>query len=103
MLALRMLLIRASNSAVDYRAYLNQLAALSRRDIAFSVTAQKQKVSRTTRRSSSAYHPMVCYAARDDYTKGILTGMYFIIITTRVSNLTEETHKVQCPRRYFPS
>lgn len=49
MLALRALLIRASNSAVDYHAYLNQLAALSRRDIAFSVTAQKQKVVRAVR------------------------------------------------------
>lgn len=70
MLALRALLIRASNSAV---AYLNQLAALSRRDIAFSVTAQKQKVSRSARRSSSAYHLVVYYAARDYYTNGILS------------------------------
>jgi len=49
MLALRTLLICQNNSVVDYHAYLNQLAVLSRRDIAFSVTAQKQKVSRTTR------------------------------------------------------
>lgn len=73
MLALRALLIRASNSAVDYHAYLNQLAALSRRDIAFSVTAQKQKVSRAMKRSSSAYHSVVYYAARGYYTNEILS------------------------------
>jgi len=85
MLALRTLLICPSNSVVDYHAYLNQLAVLSRRDIAFSVTAQKQKVSRTTRWSSSAYHSVACITRQEVYyTNEILSGMcvYFITITT---------------------
>lgn len=39
------ILIRTCNNIVDYHAYLNQLTVLSCRDIAFSVTAQKQKAA----------------------------------------------------------
>lgn len=71
MLALKAFLIRVSNSTVDCHAYLNQLAALSRRDIAFSVSAQKQKVSRTMR--PIIINLVMYYAVKDYYTNGILS------------------------------
>lgn len=104
MLALRALLIRASNSAVDYHTYLNQLAALSRRDIAFSVTAQKQKVIALYEAIiiSISFRGVLCGKSGVLlYQRSSLIETYFITITTRAASLTEGAQSIMLTQVFF--